>query len=85
VNDNGKSESIVVRCGDHEMMILYGNLGVTLVHGERDQDGMLIANSKDELPFDDNPELKELYSNHAWDGPSLLALIEKACLEMPES
>lgn len=82
MNDNGRYEYIVVRCGESEMMVMYGNLGVTLVRGGRDDDGTLVAESNEQLPFADHPELKDLYSSDAWDGPNLLALVEQACLEV---
>lgn len=80
MNGHNKSVEIVVKCSDEtQTMVMYHDLGVTLVTGRRDPDRMLVIESKEDLPFVDHPELVGLYFDNAWDVQDLCALIEKFC------
>lgn len=73
--------SIVVRCGAMQMLVMFHDLGVTLVRGRRDPERTLVQVEKEDLYFVDHPELVELYFDNAWDAAALAALAETACLE----
>jgi hypothetical protein len=81
---NGKPTdvSIVLQCGDGlQVLVMYHDIGITLVRGRRDKDRMLVIDSKEDIAFVDNPELVELYFDHAWNAQALAALANQACLE----
>jgi hypothetical protein len=80
MNSNGKSMDIVVKCGEGvQALVMYHNVGVTLVRGRRDDDGMIIVVSTENLAFVDYPELVGLYFDHAWNLEDLQALLEPFC------
>jgi hypothetical protein len=81
MNSKPTDVSIVVRCGMMQMLIMFHDLGVTLVRGRRDPERTLVQVEKEELYFVDHPELVELYYDNAWDATALAALAEQFCWE----
>lgn len=75
--------SIVLQCGDGlQMLVMYHDLGVTLVRGRRDAERMLVIEGEQEnLHFVDHPELVGLYFDQAWSPSGLMALAVKCALE----
>lgn len=81
---NGKPTdvSIVVKChGDTQALVMYHDTGITVVKGVRDNDGMIVVDTQEEIKFAQYPEFSTLYFNHAWDVQMLFALTELVCLE----
>lgn len=81
---NGKpiDVSIVLRCEERtQMLVMYHDVGVTLIRGHRDEERMLVIESQENLAFVDHPELVELYFDQAWSAQGLCALAIAACLE----
>lgn len=78
---NGRPDvSIVVRCkGEVQMLVMYHDIGITLVRGHRDPERMLVIEFKEDLAFVDHPELVGLYFDQAWDVQELAALTETFC------